>query len=61
MRFAIVALLVFAAMNPMLTPHALDEDSTAWFTEAAGVEVINEVEPNNANTSGQEVYPGDVV
>ena len=61
MRFAIVALLVFAAMNPMLTPHALDEDSTAWFTEAAGVEVINEVEPNNVNTSGQEVYPGDVV
>ena len=61
MRFAIVALLVFAAMNPMLTPHALDEDSTTWFTGAAGVEVINEVEPNNANTSGQEVYPGDVV
>ena len=61
MRTALVALLVLAALNPMLSPQALDEGATPWFTEAAGVEVIDEAEPNNANTSGQEVYPGDVV
>ncbi|MFZ8907240.1 MAG: hypothetical protein ACO2Y2_07890, partial [Poseidonia sp.] len=60
MRTSIVALLLLAALNPMMTGTTLEE-AQVWFTGADGVEVINEVEPNNANTSGQEVYPGDVV
>ena len=62
MRNAIVALMIFAALSPMVSDSAtpLDEPIT-WFAEGSGVEILNEVEPNNANTSGQEVYPGDVV
>ncbi len=60
MRHAIVALLLLAALHPMMTQTTLDEPVT-WMSEAVGVDVIGEVEPNNANTSGQEVYPGDVV
>ena len=60
MRSTIVALLLLAALNPMMTGSTLDEPH-AWFSGGDGVEVINEVEPNNVNTSGQEVYPGDVV
>ena len=60
MRHAIVALLLLAAIHPMMTQTTLDEPVT-WMSEAGGVDVIGEVEPNNANTSGQEVYPGDVV
>ena len=60
MRTTIVALLLLAALNPMMTGTTLEE-AQVWFTGADGVEVINEVEPNNVNTSGQEVYPGDVV
>ena len=39
----------------------LDETVAPSFTTSNGVEVIDEIEPNNANTTGQEVYPGDVV
>ena len=60
MRTTIVALLLLAALNPIMTGTTLEEPPV-WFTGADGVEVINEVEPNNVNTSGQEVYPGDVV
>ena len=60
MRSTIVALLLLAALSPMMTETTLDEPH-AWFSGGDGVEVINEVEPNNVNTSGQEVYPGDVV
>ena len=60
MRHAIVALLLLAALHPIMTQTTLDEPVT-WMSEAGGVDVIGEVEPNNANTSGQEVYPGDVV
>ena len=60
MRHAIVVLLLLAAIHPMMTQTTLDEPVT-WMSEAGGVDVIGEVEPNNANTSGQEVYPGDVV
>ena len=60
MRQAIVALLLLAALQPMMTQTTLDEP-VVWMSETGGVDVIGEVEPNNANTSGQEVYPGDVV
>lgn len=60
MRITIVALLLLAALNPMLSGNVLDE-STTWLSGGNGVEVIEEVEPNDSNTSGQEVYPGDVV
>ena len=60
MRHAIVALLLLAALYPMMTQTTLDEP-VVWMSETGGVDVIGEVEPNNANTSGQEVYPGDVV
>ena len=60
MRHTIVALLLLAALHPMMTQTTLDEP-VVWMSETWGVDVIGEVEPNNANTSGQEVYPGDVV
>ena len=61
MRYFVVSILVLSALSPLLiTPSPL-ESSTPWFTEEGGVEIINEIEPNNVNTSGQEVYPGDVV
>ena len=60
MRHTIVALLLLAALHPMMTQTTLDEP-VVWMSETGGVDVIGEVEPNNANTSGQEVYPGDVV
>ena len=62
MRFTLVALLLLAAMSPMLgNGLVLDESVAPSFTTSNGVEVIDEIEPNNANTTGQEVYPGDVV
>ena len=40
----------------------LDESSHApLFTTAGSVDVIEEIEPNDVNTSGQVVYPGDVL
>ena len=60
MRTAIVALLLLAALNPVMSGTTLEEP-TAWLTGSDGVEIISEIEPNNVNTSGQEVYPGDVV
>jgi len=61
MRYLIASILILAALNPVMTSSTLNEPPISWFTEENGVEVINEVEPNNVNTSGQEVYPGDVV
>jgi len=61
MRYLIASILIFAALNPLMTSSTLNEPPISWLTEENGVEVINEVEPNNVNTSGQEVYPGDVV
>ena len=62
MRFTLVVLLLLAAMSPMLgNSLVLDETIAPSFTTSNGVEVIDEIEPNNANTTGQEVYPGDVV
>ena len=61
MRFPLVVLLVLAALQPMLTVNPTLEDEHPKFTQGQGVDVIDEVEPNNVNTSGQTVYPGDVV
>ena len=61
MRSALVALLLFAALQPMMAVAPALEDGVPWFASGHGIEVIEEVEPNNVNTSGQEVYPGDVV
>ena len=62
MRVAVITILLLTAMYPLVTSTSLDESPLEpQFTGASGVDVISEVEPNNVNTSGQEVYPGDVV
>ena len=62
MRIAIISILILASLQPVLLSNSLEEEFTQnYFSSSVGVEVINEVEPNNVNTSGQEVYPGDVV
>ena len=61
MRNTIVIILLLALMQPMLTHSTLDDASLSpQLTTAGSVDVIEEIEPNNVNTSGQEVYPGDV-
>ena len=60
MRIALLMLLLLAAFQPMTVGPTLDMDHPLFAT-GQGVDVIEEVEPNNVNTSGQEVYPGDVV
>ena len=62
MRNTIAFILLLALMQPMLTHSTLEDASLSpQFTTAGSVDVIEEVEPNNVNTSGQEVYPGDVL
>jgi hypothetical protein len=62
MRKAVLVILILTALHPMISQSALDDAaSEPQFSGAAGVEVIEEIEPNNANNAGQEVYPGDVV
>ena len=62
MRIPVFILLIVTAMYPIVTSTSLDDTTNMpQFSSSSGVEVISEVEPNNANTSGQEVYPGDVV
>ena len=59
MRKAVLVILILTALHPMISQTALD--GTAFepqFSGAAGVEVIEEIEPNNANNAGQAVYPG---
>jgi hypothetical protein len=48
-------------MHPVLTQTHLDDAQNPHFAESGSVDVIEEIEPNNLNTTGQEVYPGDVV
>ena len=60
MRFTVLMILL-ASMHPMLAQPSLDDGENPYFTEAGNVDVIQEIEPNNLNTTGQEVYPGDVV
>lgn len=61
MRFNVVVLLILALMHPMLTQPSLDDVENPYFTDAGYVDVIQEIEPNDLNTTDQEVYPGDVV
>ena len=61
MRFTVLVILLLASMHPMLAQPSLHDGGNPYFTEAGNVDVIQEIEPNNLNTTGQEVYPGDVV
>jgi hypothetical protein len=61
MRFAVAMILLLALMHPMLTQPSLDDVENPYFADAGYVDVIQEIEPNDLNTTGQEVYPGDVV
>ena len=61
MRITVITILILATLQPMLFSDTLEDMNQNYFSSSGGVEVINEAEPNNVNTSGQEVYPGDVV
>lgn len=62
MRFTVVLILIVAAMHPLLIHSTLDNGvESLLHTDAGNVDIIQEVEPNNLNTTAQEVYPGDVV
>ena len=45
----------------MVNTNTLDELTAPFLSDSNGVELIMESEPNDSNTTGQEVYPGDVV
>ena len=61
MRIALVAILLMSVMNPLFTQVELQDEPPMLLADGNGVQVIEEIEPNNVNTTGQEVYPGDVV
>ena len=64
MRFTVLAVLLLASLHPMMVDIDHSEFSDEFlisFTEGSGVDVIDEAEPNDSNTTGQEVYPGDVL
>ena len=61
MRIAVLTILLLAALHPMLNSTSLEELQTPNLTASDGVDLILESEPNDSNTTGQEVYPGDVV
>ena len=64
MRFAVLSILLLAILQPLMIDTDVSEvmnDVNVDFTESSGVEVISELEPNDSNTTGQDVYPGDVV
>ena len=61
MRFTVLVILLLASMHPILAQPSLDDGGNPHFADAGSVDVIQEIEPNNLNTTGQEVYPGDVV
>ena len=61
MRITVITILIIASLQPMMFFDSLEDFDQNYFSSSSGIEVINEVEPNNVNTSGQEVYPGDVV
>ena len=61
MRFTVLVILLLASMHPMLAQPSLHDGGNPYFAEAGNVDAIQEIEPNNLNTTGQEVYPGDVV
>ena len=61
MRFTVLTILLLAAIHPMVNTNTLDELTAPFLSDSNGVELIMESEPNDSNTTGQEVYPGDVV
>ncbi|MEJ6563203.1 MAG: hypothetical protein QNL85_05815, partial [Euryarchaeota archaeon] len=61
MRFTVLVILLLASMHPMLAQPSLHDGGNPYLAEAGNVDVIQEIEPNNLNTTGQDVYPGDVV
>ena len=61
MRIALVAILLMSVINPLFTQVELQDEPPMLLADGNGVQVIEEIEPNNVNTTGQEVYPGDVV
>ena len=61
MRITVLTLLLLAAFHPMISTNTLEELPVPSFSGSDGVELIMESEPNDSNTTGQEVYPGDVV
>jgi hypothetical protein len=61
MRITVLTILLLAALHPMVNSTDLEELQTPNLTASDGVELILESEPNDSNTTGQEVYPGDVV
>ena len=61
MRFTVLVILLVASMQPLLAQSSLEDTKNPFFTDDGRVDVIQELEPNNLNTTGQDVYPGDVV
>ncbi len=61
MRITVLTILLLAAFHPMISTNTLEELPVPSFSDSDGVELIVESEPNDSNTTGQEVYPGDVV
>ena len=56
MRFTVLVVLLLASIHPMLAQPSLDDGVNPYFADAGSVDVIQEIEPNNLNTTGQEVY-----
>ena len=61
MRITVLTILLLAVLHPMVNSTSLEEFQSPNLTAVVGVELILESEPNDSNTTGQEVYPGDVV
>lgn len=61
MRKTVLIILLLAVLHPMVNSTSLEEFQSPQLTASDGVELILESEPNDSNTTGQEVYPGDVV
>ena len=53
MRIALVAILLMSVMNPLFTQVELQDESPVLLADGNGVQVIEEIEPNNVNTTGQ--------
>ena len=61
MRITVLTILLLAALHPMISTNTLEELPMPSLSGSDGVQLIMESEPNDSNTTGQEVYPGDVV
>ena len=62
MRIAIISILILASLQPFLICESLQDTSKMNLSiSSSGVEIIDEIEPNDKNSTGQEIYPGDVI